>query len=183
MEYPDRGVTRCARRLGARALALCAALSASAALAGELPTIGWVEPVRIEGTGLLVEAKIDTGADYSSLDARDIKAFEKDGSEWVSFAAVGRGGKRVTVERRIYRYATIDRAGGSKQRRPVVLLGLCLGSVYRVVQVNLVDRGTLEYRMLVGRDFLQGRYLVDSARTQVTTPSCSETGKPKADRQ
>jgi hypothetical protein len=177
MEHPESGVTRTALRAGARGLALCSALCASAALAGELPAIGWVEPVRVENTGLLVEAKIDTGADYSSLDARDIRTFEKDGSEWVSFAAIGRGGKRVGLERKVYRYTTIRRAGGTEQRRPTVLLGLCLGTVYRVVQVNLVDRETLEYRMLVGRDFLQGRYLVDSARTQVTTPSCTEGGK------
>jgi hypothetical protein len=169
-------MTQAARRLGARALALCAALSASAAPAGELPAIGWIEPVRIE-TALLVDAKVDTGADYSSLDARDIKTFQKGEAEWVSFAAVGRSGKRTSFERRIYRYTTIRRAGGTEQKRPTVLLGLCLGTVYRVVQVNLVDRETLEYRMLVGRDFLQGRYLVDSSRTQVTTPSCTEGSK------
>jgi hypothetical protein len=162
------------RRQALAPVAIAAALAAPLAAGEALPAIGWIEPVQIENTSLTIDAKVDTGADFSSLDARGIRIFRRAGEEWVSFQTIGRDGKRVRLERSVYRYTTIKRAGGAEQKRATVLLGVCLGSVYRVVQVNLVDRGTLEYRMLVGRDFLQGRYLVDPARTFVTAPSCPE---------
>lgn len=147
----------------------------SARAAGGLPTVGWLEKVSIENTRLSIVAKVDTGADYSSLDARAIRSFQRDGEDWVAFTAVDDRGESLELSRQVFRYATIDRAGGDKQRRPVVLLGICVGRVYREVQVNLIDRSTLEHRMLIGRDFLQGRYVVDSARTYVTTPGCPQT--------
>jgi len=138
-------------------------------------TMGWLEKVAIENTDLSIVAKVDTGADYSSLDARNIFDFKRDGEPWVSFTIVDDKGERLGMERRVFRHTMIRRAGGDEQRRPTVILGLCVGAVYREVQVNLVDRRTLEYRMLIGRDFMQGRYVVDPARTYVTSPSCPQT--------
>ncbi len=167
-------VKRRARFCVALAIGLGSGTLTPAAAANELPAIGWIEPVQIENAGLTIDAKIDTGADYSSLDARNLRTFRRGGEEWVSFQTIGRDGKRVSLERSVYRYTTIRRAGGTEQKRATVLLGLCLGFVYRVVQVNLVDRRTLEYRMLIGRDFLQGRYLIDPARIHISVPSCPQ---------
>jgi len=170
----DGQLRRAGRRMiGMVAPVLAAALSAQAADGPRV--LGWLEPVVIENTGLAVIAKVDTGADYSSLDARRIRAFERRGEPWVSFRVVTDDGRSLELERRIHRYTTIRRAGGDEQRRPTVILGLCLGTVYREVQVNLVDRSRLRYRMLIGRDFPQGRYVVDPARTYVTIPACAKT--------
>jgi len=170
------GVTT-TRRRGLTVLAIACVLAAAPMTRGaDSPRMmGWLEKVRVENTGIEIVAKIDTGADYSSLDARSIRSVRRDGENWVSFTIMGDKGQTLELERRVYRYTTIRRAGGDEQKRPTVILGLCVGSVYREVQVNLVDRSTLEYRMLIGRDFLQGRYVVDSARTYVTTPECPET--------
>lgn len=156
-------------------LAFVLAVAPAARGADEPRVIGWLEKVSIENTRLSIIAKVDTGADYSSLDARRIRSFQRDGEPWVAFTVVDDRGENVDLERQVFRYTTVRRAGTDEQRRPTVLLGLCVGAVYREVQVNLVDRSVLEHRMLIGRDFLQGRYVVDSARTYVTAPSCPQT--------
>ena len=49
---------------------------------------GWVEKVRLENQEFDVKAKLDTGARTSSINARDIKSFKKDGQRWVKFTLI-----------------------------------------------------------------------------------------------
>jgi len=49
---------------------------------------GWVEKVRIDNYDFKVKAKLDTGARTSSIHARDIKSFKKDGVRWVRFTLI-----------------------------------------------------------------------------------------------
>ncbi|HXZ50790.1 MAG TPA: RimK/LysX family protein [Burkholderiales bacterium] len=136
--------------------------------------IGWVEPVQVEDK-LVLNAKIDTGADIPSLDAQDVKITRRGRKEWVSFWTKGRDKERVDFEREIYRYVDIERAGGQNEKRPAVILSLCLGDVRREVVVNLVDRSQLEYPMIIGRSFLQNKFIVDPTHTYTTVPSCAPT--------
>lgn len=52
--------------------------------------VGAVERVHLSPPDAVFEARIDTGAESSSLDARDIREFERDGSTWVRFLLVDR---------------------------------------------------------------------------------------------
>ncbi len=52
---------------------------------GEKTTVGWVEKVQIHPGNLLVEARLDTGADTSSLHCDCITSFDRNGEKWVSF--------------------------------------------------------------------------------------------------
>ena len=47
--------------------------------------IGGVETVYVPPFDIPFQARIDTGAETSSIDAQDIKPFERDGEKWVSF--------------------------------------------------------------------------------------------------
>jgi len=151
---------------------LAAAFGARDAGAAGATVIGWVEPVQIEDK-LVVDAKIDTGADSPSLDAQDLKITRRGRKEWVSFWTKGRDKERVDFERAIWRYVDIERAGGQNEKRPAVILSLCLGDVRREVVVNLVDRSELKYPMIIGRSFLENKFIVDPTRTYRTVPSCA----------
>jgi hypothetical protein len=93
----------------------------------------------------------------------------------VSFEVTAADGNRTRFERKVFRIARVRRASGDVQKRPVVQMGVCLGGVYRVVQVNLTDRGGLNYEFLVGRSFLAGHFRVDSARQNTVEPTCPES--------
>ena len=72
------------------------------------------------------------------------------------------------------RIARVRRASGGVQKRPIILMGVCLGKVYRVTEVNLTDRSGLNYEMLLGRSFLADHFAVDSALTYSVEPACPE---------
>src|SRR5262245_51956749 len=47
--------------------------------------LGRVEPVNLTKKNIILEAKLDTGADVSSLSAANIKIFTKENKQWVAF--------------------------------------------------------------------------------------------------
>lgn len=72
----------------------------------------------------------------------------------------------------LHRIARIRRHGGRVEERDVVMLGVCLGSVQRTVEVNVVDRSGFDYPVLIGRSFLAGIFVVDPGERFLLTPDC-----------
>lgn len=134
--------------------------------------IGVVETVMIYPGNLRVSAKIDTGALSSSVDASNIQPFRKDGKEWVRFVLHGDENALRRVELPVERTVRIRRAGAPMQRRYVVKIGVCLGPYYKMAEVNLVAREGLKYRMLIGRAFMTGHFVIDPGASFLTRPSC-----------
>jgi hypothetical protein len=143
-------------------------------MAGQKKVVGWIEKVRIYPGGLTIRAKLDTGADNSSLDAANITEFVRDGRPWVRFDLDNHEGERVTIERPLVREANIKRHFHKAQKRPVVKIGVCLGRIYKETEVNLVDRTGFNYRMLIGRKFMAGAVIIDPAVKYTIEPHCSE---------
>jgi len=138
------------------------------------PVAGWVEKIRIYPENLLFDAKMDTGAENSSLDARNIKEFDHNGQLWVRFEVQTTDGERKTLERKFLRTASVKTKGGDPQKRPVVILGICLGDYYKKVEVNLVDRSKFDHRMLVGRSFMEGKFVVDPSAQYTLQSNCKD---------
>ncbi|NBB82270.1 MAG: ATP-dependent zinc protease [Alphaproteobacteria bacterium] len=162
----------------AAALSIALPLAAGPAAATEteprsLSVIGSVERVALAEGGVTLEAKVDTGADSTSIDARGIERFDRDGGDWVRFEVRTNDGQSVTFERAVIDTVTIVGAGDEEQERLVVELGLCVADVYRDVEVNLADRSGLKYRLLLGRRLLEdGGFLVNVAQSFSHAPRC-----------
>jgi hypothetical protein len=146
---------------------------AGAEAAEEKQIVGWVEKVRIFPGNLVLDAKVDTGADNSSVHAFDIAEFERDGQRWVRFR-LSTEGKKEYCERQLIRTAKIKRHGAPRLERHVVVLGICLGTFYKEAEVNLVDRSRFKYPLLIGRSFMENHLIVDPGRTYLTEPDCRE---------
>ena len=136
--------------------------------------VGWLEKARILPGGLTLRAKLDTGAKTCSLTALGMIEFNRNGEQWVRFEVKDKYADKITLERKVLRTASIKQHGAELQKRPVVLVGICLGYVYKEVEVSLVDRSTFNYPMLLGRSFLAGRFIIDPAAKFTTPPSCVE---------
>ncbi|MFG6666907.1 ATP-dependent zinc protease [Halomonas sp. HNIBRBA4712] len=161
-------------------LALSGALLAStAALAEEERKVyGWVENAVIDHWDITVKAKLDSGALTSSLDARDIELFDKDGEEWVRFRLQledQQSGDTFSdeIERPLHREQTVRGAGGSDER-PVVLLDVCMGDTIYEEQFSLRDREEMIYPMLLGRRTISHLGLLDVENTFLQSPECGE---------
>jgi hypothetical protein len=146
------------------------------AIAGQKKVVGWIEKVRIYPGNFIVHAKLDSGAEYSSLHAANLTRFQRDGRPWVRFELDNRDGKKVTIERPLLREATIKRHYLKAQKRPVIKIGVCLGNLYKETEVNLVDRTGFNYRMLIGRKFMEGHVIIDPSATYTVEPHCQEPG-------
>jgi len=139
-------------------------------------TIGYVEYVVIEPGNLRLKAKIDTGAKSSSIDAINILPFTRDGKQWVRFSVVIDDDQHLPFELPVVRTVGVKRANAPMQRRYVVELGICLGGVFKKSDVNLVNRNGMNYRMLIGRLFLDESFVVDPASNFLASPSCKVPG-------
>jgi hypothetical protein len=151
--------------------------AALAAAAAEPRVAGWIERVRLGEEGIVVNAKLDTGALTSSLHAADVRWFSRDGEQWVAFDVTAEDGRTVHFERKVVRISRIKRQGQDSDKRPTVMMEVCLGGVYGVTEVNLTDRTGFKYEFLVGRHFLADRFIVDAARMNVVAPDCSAAKK------
>ena len=164
------------RRRGLRGrlplLLLLVAPMAPLAPAAAIELAGWVERVRLEPYGLTLRAKIDTGAKHSSLNASDIQFLLNEGKEYARFRIVNDKGEKAVLEEPVVRQARIKRHGGDSEQRSVILLSICLGSVRKRVEVNLIDRSGFNYQMLIGRSFLKDDFLVDPSKSFRLDPQC-----------
>lgn len=153
-------------------------LASALAHAQSKPVVGWVEKVALSPGNLVVQAKLDTGADHSSLNASNLREFERDGRKWVKFVVSNSYGQSAEIAQEVQRVAMIKTHSGKIQKRDVIRLGICLGKTYMEADVNLVDRTKFDYQMLVGRTFLAGNVVIDPSTTFTSEPNCKGKTKP-----
>lgn len=142
------------------------------ALSAEKQVVGWIENVYVFPGNFKIKAKMDTGAKSSSLHADQIYEFKRDGKKWVRFELTNREAYTKTFEAMLIRTSKIKKHHTKSEKRQVVRLGVCLGTVYKEVEVNLVDRSNFNYKMLVGRNFLKGSFVVDSDQKFTVKQEC-----------
>ena len=158
-------------------LATMAMSGISAAKSRTLTVVGYLEDALILPVGLALKAKMDTGANVSSIHALDIRRYSKNGEDWVRFT-VDTGSRRMVFRRRLERTVRIRRAGIATVERPVVRLGICIAGYYRNAQVSLNDRSGMTSPLLIGRRFMApGGLVIDSATKNAGKPVCPAAPK------
>ena len=159
-----------------------APFAALAAHGTEKLLVGEAERVRLTPPGRVFHARIDTGATISSLDARHIETFEREGEDWVRFKVPDpETGSLCEVEQQVARHTRIIQPGmEERDRRPVVRLQIQLGRMKVIEEFTLVDRGDLPYQVLIGRNILTDLFIVDVAhRFIVPLPESGTDGDGK----
>jgi hypothetical protein len=121
-----------------------------------LPLIGWKEDVSLPqmGSGTLV-AKIDTGARSAALHAEQIHVIGRR----VTFA-VQLGGKQKTFHAPLSGEKRIKSSNGASEQRPVIKLEIQVGLHRFIADVTLTNRTDMGVPMLLGREAINGRFLV-----------------------
>ncbi|MHB0775485.1 ATP-dependent zinc protease family protein [Halomonas sp. WWR20] len=148
--------------------------------------VGRIEWVGFPTIGTHLKARIDSGANTSSLSAKDITEFERNGENWVRFKlALENEDSFVAsvndqwIEAPVTRTVKILQASGSESR-PVVSLLMTLGTIKQRVEFTLNDRTHLTYPVLLGRRFLMDLVIIDVSRTYVQ-PRPEFSGGPRID--
>ena len=131
--------------------------------------IGQLEQVWLQNLQLALPARIDTGAETASLDARNIELFERDGRRWVRFEILHpQSGEPLPVERKLKRMVVILQSNTAEsERRPVIKMGITLGHISQTAEFTLSNRSHLDYQVLVGRNILKDFMVVDVSRENI----------------
>lgn len=113
-----------------------------------------------------IKARVDSGAKTSSIQASNIKIIIRGTQEWVKFEinplqenrSISLQCQAPLVDRRM-----VKSSSGISEERLVVKSAVTLGESTFDIELTLANRDTMEYRMLLGREALNNRYIVNSA--------------------
>lgn len=130
--------------------------------------IGWQEWCTLPGLKVpLIKAKIDTGAKTSSLHVFDLQPFHKNYQQWVRFVVhpLQRNSKLSLIRRaRVVDERMVMSSNGHKELRYVIKTPLTLGNLSWDIEVTLSNRDPLAFRMLLGREALKSRVIIDPTK-------------------
>ncbi len=130
---------------------------------------GWREWVRLPGIDVpWLKAKLDTGARTSAIHAFDISEFDRDGVAWVRYSVhpwQRSAEDSVIAESPILDRRQVRSSSGHSEERLVVPMQLELVGLTVTAEMTLSRRDEMGFRMLVGREALRRRFLVDPGRS------------------
>ncbi len=136
------------------------------------PAVGWREWAALPELGIgRIKVKLDTGARSSALHAFDIRLHEdegEDGGAWAEFDVHPLQRDLTTTVRckaRLLDERWVRSSTGRRTFRPVISTRLVLGGESWPIELTLVRRDLLGFRMLIGREALRRRLVVDPARS------------------
>jgi hypothetical protein len=143
----------------------------------QVPVFGWIEEALLLPEKVPAKVKFDSGALTSSIDAKDLRRFNKDGEKWVEYTVEIKDsdtGKktRIPFSRRVERFVKIRGAGGIDHRM-VVMMEICLGTQRYTEQFSLNNRAKMLYPILLGRQTIEHLGLIDVTRTFTIKPKCA----------
>ena len=118
----------------------------------------------------LIKARVDSGAQTSSIHAFNIHTFKRKNVPWVRFEIHPLQNDRKTVvrcEHPIFDKRTVKSSNGSSEKRYVILTPLTLSGHSWEIELTLTNRDSMGYRMLLGREAMHGRILVDPSERNI----------------
>lgn len=134
-----------------------------------MPVIGWREWVDLTELRCgKIKVKVDTGARSSALHAFNVKEFEKDGETWVKFDVhpdQDSGKRTISTKAKVLEYRKVKNSGGKATMRPVIATTISLMAEVWSVELTLANRDEMGFRMLLGRQAVRGRFLVDAGES------------------
>ncbi len=113
-----------------------------------------------------IKARVDSGAKTSSIHASNIEVFDKKGVDWVRFEVdpiQDDSSILIKCEAKLVRTKRVKSSMGTSEERLMIRTALTLGEDTFSIRLTLASRDTMNYRMLLGREALNGRYLINSA--------------------
>ncbi len=131
----------------------------------EKQIIGGEEWISLPQLGLpAIKVRADSGAKTSAIHAFNIQPYQQDGEEWVQFDIHPLQDNRVVTKRckaRLIDRREVKSSMGHKQQRFVIMTTLRIGEQEWPIEVTLTNRDAMGYRMLLGRQAMTGRLVVD----------------------
>ncbi|MBC7525613.1 MAG: 30S ribosomal protein S6--L-glutamate ligase [Flavobacterium sp.] len=127
-----------------------------------------------------IKARVDSGAKTSALHAINIAPFQKDGINWVKFDINPIQNNLKTVihcEALLVDKRIVKSSSGFREQRYVIQTNLKIGNEIWAIEMTLTNRDSMGFRMLLGREAMSGRILVDPEKKYLLEQPTLETLK------
>ena len=114
-----------------------------------------------------IKARVDSGAKTSALHAVNLHTFKRGGETWVNFEVHPLQKNRrmlVRCEAKVVARRSVKSSSGASEKRTVIRTPLTLGAITFEAELTLTNRDSMGYRMLLGREAMVGRAVVDPAQ-------------------
>lgn len=110
-----------------------------------------------------LNARVDSGAETSSLHAFNIQTFLKNETLWVSFEIRPIKTRSIVIrcELPVSGKKLVKSSNGLLENRFVVQTNVALAAMTWPIFLTLTNRDAMGFRMLLGREAMEGRLLVD----------------------
>ena len=131
------------------------------------PSLGWREWAKLPKLSTKkIKVKVDTGARTSALHAVNIKISGiKRKTVHFDFHPDQDGGKLIHCKAPLIDTRKVKSSNGISSLRPVIELEIVIGAHKWLIEVTLVNRDIMGFRMLLGRQALKERFLVDPGKS------------------
>ena len=131
--------------------------------------IGWREWASFPDWGIeYIKAKIDSGARTSTIHVDDLVYFDKNNASWVRFKiSPWQKSKKdqVNIEAPVHSMKEIRSSSGCLEKRPVVVAKLEMAGRSLDVELSLTNRNKMGFRMLLGREALNGNFSIVTGKS------------------
>jgi|TARA_B110000879_G_scaffold34019_1_gene46829 ribosomal protein S6--L-glutamate ligase len=142
--------------------------------------VGSVEWLALPSLGIpKTKVRVDSGAKTSSLHAFNIRAFKRGNVAWVSYEVHPLQNNRkviVRCENEVVDRRSIKSSSGTSEKRYIIRTTIMLSDRSWEIEISLTNRDSMGYRMLLGREAMQDRILVDPSASYL----CGELSKDAA---
>jgi hypothetical protein len=150
------------------------------------PVIGWREWIALPGLGIeRIKAKIDTGARTSALHAYRVRTFRRGGKRFARFYVHPTQRRRrpeVLCEAPIVDERIVISSNGEQEHRYVIKTPLRIGDTEWPIEVTLTNRDEMSFRVLLGRQAVRKRLIIDPGTSfRLTRPKRRAAKKPKGE--
>ncbi len=148
-----------------------------------LPWVGWREWVQLPDLQVdWVKAKIDSGAKTSSLHAFDLEYIDHSGRTFARFTIHPRQRSHAhscVCETEVLDFRLVRSSNGEQEQRPVIATSIVLLGQTWPIELTLTNRDQMGFRMLLGRQAIRNRALIDSGRSyySVVCPDADRSNK------
>ncbi|WNO09999.1 ATP-dependent zinc protease [Teredinibacter sp. KSP-S5-2] len=140
-------------------------------------TVGCLEMCSLPDIGIHnLEVRVDTGAKTSSLHVDHVKKYSKKGKPWIRFDIhpdAYNVEDVIKCESALFDVRSVKSSNGVSEERYVIKTLLQLGDKSWPIEITLTDRSDMSYLMLLGRQGMAGKVLVDPSQTFLLTSSDS----------
>jgi len=130
--------------------------------------VGSLETCSLPDLGISdLQVRVDTGAKTSSLHADNLEKFKVNGKPWVRFDLhpdIYKLDSILKCESAIHDVRNVKSSNGVSEERYVIKTHIQLGEQSWSIEITLTDRSDMSNLMLLGREGMKNRILVDPSK-------------------